>query len=635
MVRDKRDISPVLLKFGAALAVSIAGFLLSRLKTNRNKSSQPPHSPRSSVDVGRGRSWRRDDLQVTNRTSSSGSLTSISTEIHEDSYMLKVAVDNSKVFYPSSRQSWDEDGYLLTEFNDFMKEFDFNVHNSGTSPSKDETPRSDVETPRTFKGAEKVNYEQEIKYLKSMVKMLQDRERNLEVQMLEFYGHKEQETAVMELQNRLKINNMEAKLFALKIESLQADNRRLHDQVADHVKVVTELNAARTKIKLLKKKQRSEAEQNREQILSLQNIVSRLQEQELKSAATDSDIKMKLQRLKDLETETEELKKSHLRLHLENSELASQLESTKILANSILEDPETETLRKLGNQLRQENEDLVKEVERLQADRCTDVEELVYLRWINACLRHELRNFQPPYGKTVARDLSKSLSPRSEEKAKQLILEYANTEGMMEKGINIMEFEPDHWSSSQASYMTDLGELDDSLSPKTNHSGKTKIFHKLRRLLLGKETHNQSHGSSGGRTGATGDSDSPNGSLSVSTPTDNTSDLQSTRGQTPSFYSSRHSVDTQRTRSLENSRRNSEAGSSHWYRRFSSSRASDLSLENLLDQDLYSIEKSELVKFAEVLKDPGSRAGNGNRMSKLHRKSVSVGSFEALHRSSE
>ncbi|KAJ6416052.1 hypothetical protein OIU84_004783 [Salix udensis] len=267
-----------------------------------------------------------------------------------------------------------------------------------------------------------------------MVGMLRERERNLEVQMLEFYGLREQETAVMELQNRLKINNMEAKLFTLKIESLRADNRRLHDQVADHVKVVCELNAARTKIKMLKKTQRSEAEQNKEQIVTLQNTVSRLQEQELKSAATDSDIQMKLQRLKDLETETEELRKSYSRLHLENSELASQLESTKILANSILEDPETETLRKLGDQLRQENEDLVREVERLQADRCTDVEELVYLRWINACLRYELRNLQPPNGKTVARDLSKSLSPRSEERAKQLILEYANTEGMMEKG---------------------------------------------------------------------------------------------------------------------------------------------------------------------------------------------------------
>ncbi|KAJ6389601.1 hypothetical protein OIU77_027844 [Salix suchowensis] len=178
---------------------------------------------------------------------------------------------------------------------------------------------------------------------------------------------------------------------------------------------------------------------------------------------------------------------------------------------------------------------------------------------------------------------------------------------MMEKGNSIMEFGPDHWSSSRASYMTDLGELDDSPSPKTNNSGKTKIFHKLRRLLLGKD-----------RTRATGGSDSPNGSV-------NTHRILWIPKE-PGVW--------------ENSRRNSEAGSSHWYRGCSSSRASDLSLDNLLDQDSYSIEKtelsqSELVKFAEVLKDPESRAVNGNKMDKLHRKSVSVGSFEALHRSSE
>uniref|UniRef100_A0A6N2N2R3 Uncharacterized protein n=1 Tax=Salix viminalis TaxID=40686 RepID=A0A6N2N2R3_SALVM len=325
---------------------------------------------------------------------------------------------------------------------------------------------------------------------------------------------------------------------------------------------------------MLKKTQRSEAEQNKEQI-GPSNTVSRLQEQELKSAATDSDIQMKLQRLKDLETETEELRKK-----LRNG---SQLESTKILANSILEDPETETSRKLGDQLRQENEDLVR---KLRGSKQT-----VYLRWINACLRYELRNLQPPQV------------------------------GMMEKGNSIMEFEPDHRSSSRASSMTDLGELDDSPSPKTNNSGKTKIFHKLRRLLMGKETHNQSHGSSGSRTRATGDSDSPNGSVSISTPTDPTSDLQSTRGRASSFYLSRqssHSMDTQRTRSLENSRRNSEAGSSH--------------TRILLRNRVVSI---RVGKFAEVLKDPESRAVNGNRMDKLHRKSVSVGSFEALHRSSE
>ncbi|KAF9690081.1 hypothetical protein SADUNF_Sadunf01G0158700 [Salix dunnii] len=633
MVKDKRDIRPVLVKFGVAFALSFAGFLLARLKINRNKSSQLPRSPRSSdhgseADVGRERTWSGDDLQVKNRTSSSGSVASISAERYDDPCVLNVPVDNSKVLSPRSIHGGDKDGYLLTEFNDSVKELDLPANISETSKIE-ETIRSDAENPRSFKGEEEVDYEQDIRHLKNMARMLQERERNLEVQMLEFYGLKEQEAAVMELQNRLKISITEAKLFSLKIESLRADNRRLQAQVVDHAKVVAELDSARSKIKLLKKKLRLEAEQNEEQISSLKTRVSRLQEQELKSAAADSDIKMKLQRLKDLEIEAEELRKSNSKLHLENPELLSQLESTQILANSILEDPETETLRKQGDRLRQENEDLAKQVEELQAARCSDVEELVYLRWVNACLRYELRNFQPPHGKTVARDLSKSLSPGSEMKAKQLILEYANSEGMAEKGINIMEFEPDHWSSSQASSITDAGEFDDSLSSKTSHSRKTKVFHKLRKLLLGKETQNQSHGSSGERNGVTADSGSPK-------PTDTTSDLQSTGGQTPSFYSFRHSfrhsMDIQRTsRSLENSRRFSEVGSSHG---FSSGRASDLSFDSSLDQDLHSTGKSELEKFADVLKDSGSRAGNGNRIDNLHRKSVSIGSFESFRSSS-
>lgn len=60
------------------------------------------------------------------------------------------------------------------------------------------------------------------------------------------------------------------------------------------------------------------------------------------------------------------------------------------------------------NNLRQKNEDLLKQVEGLQMNRFSEVEELVYLRWVNACLRFELRNYQTPSGKTSARDLSKS-----------------------------------------------------------------------------------------------------------------------------------------------------------------------------------------------------------------------------------
>ncbi len=74
--------------------------------------------------------------------------------------------------------------------------------------------------------------------------------------------------------------------------------------------------------------------------------------------------------------------------------------------------------------LRHVNEDLIKQVEGLQSSRFSEVEELVYLRWVNACLRHELRNHQTTLARLSALDLNKSSSLESMEKAKQLMLEY-------------------------------------------------------------------------------------------------------------------------------------------------------------------------------------------------------------------
>ncbi|KAJ9179267.1 hypothetical protein P3X46_011076 [Hevea brasiliensis] len=637
MVKEKNDIRPVLVKLRVALALSFTGFLYSRIKCRRHTCSKPPRSPRPPVHLsevdGEGRAAMK-------KTHSSGSIEPGSAESHEDTRIVKIAADNPMVLSPGCRHGGEKDGYLLPEFNDLVKEFDCTAINTGISTKKDlETPRSYVGTSRAIKNVENDDYVQEIRHLNATVRMLQEREKNLEVQLLEFCGLKEQETAMIELQNRLRINNMEAKLFNLKIESLQADNQRLQAQVADHAKIIADLDAAKAKIKLLRKMLRSESEQNKERILTLQKRVTRLQERELKAAATDSEIQLKLQKLKDLEAKAQELRESNFRLHIENSELARQLESTQILVNSVLEDPGTAELREHSNRLRQENGDLAKQVEELQAGRCTDVEELVYLQWMNACLRYGLRNFHPPHGKTVARDLSKSLSPESEVKAKQLILEYANTEGMGEKGIDIMDFQSDQWSSSHTSSTLDPSDFDDSsVSPKNNNSSKIKIFNKLRRLIRGKDNQHCNHGSSVCKTGRTEDSDSPLGSSSISTATDTASDQQSNRVQSLSsqlsWHSSRPSADIRRlksanmyeTKDIEIGRRNSHSGSSSGHRKFLSGRitASDLSPENQLDQDPYSIEKSELLKMAEVLKD--SRTRN------FHRKATSLGSFEAFRR---
>ncbi|XP_059640680.1 protein CHUP1, chloroplastic-like isoform X1 [Cornus florida] len=624
-MREKRDIRPVLLRFGVALALSLGGILYSILRTKptRPSKSLPPSDCGNQVDSEVGKSGLENDHEQA--TISYFNTDSIAPEKHDESFLPKVTADSTiSSLSPSDRYSGGKDEFLLLEFNEFLNEFDMAAPEAGFSPRKHvETSSSDFEAPKAFKFAESENYEKEIENLRNMVIILRERESTLEAQLLEYYGLKEQETTLMELQNRLKINNVEAKLFTLKIESLQADNRRLEAQVADYAEVMAELETAKAKIKLLNRKLRAETELNKEQILTLQQRVTKLQDQEHEAVASDLDVQLKLQRLKNLEEEAEELRKSNHSLRLENTAVAQKLESTQILPTSVLEDQEAEALKKETHRLRQQNEDLMKEIEQLQADRCGDVEELVYLRWINACLRYELRNYQPGPGETIARDLGKTLSPESEEKAKQLILEYANREGVGEKGINVVDFDSDRWSSFQASYLTDSGEfddssVDDSSANRTNTSSKTKLFSKLRRLLRGKDNQHHSRGSSLETTAfiAENSGDSPQCNSAIPAGFVNGTDGHGNRLRTSSSQGlSRYSSDLQRSfelnrsvkdiKDFEHLRRNSDLGSSYVCEIYPSTSdcVVDSDQENQFHQDSETFKRSELLKYAEVLKD--------------------------------
>ncbi|XP_077211840.1 protein CHUP1, chloroplastic-like [Tasmannia lanceolata] len=621
---------PVLLKIGVALALSFAGYLYSHLRTRRIRPHPPPPSGGNVDVVG------KEDLK----------------EIHEE--IPPKDIDNTVIgFSPSSRSSGDEQGFLLPEFNELVQ--------NQFMMTRDSPTKADVLSyvQKARKGGDVMaEMEQEIINLRNMVQVLLERERDMEIQLLEFYGLREQETAVQEMQNRLKINTMEAKLFTLKIESLQADNRRLEAQVSDYSKVVSELESARANIKQLKRKISLDSEQTKEHLSALQKMVIAWQNQECKATSDDSDVQKKLQRLKDFEKELTELKRVNSRLQCENSDLSMKLESTQILASSFLEGPEPEVFEE-ANHLRQASDELTKEIERLRMDRCSDAEELVYLRWVNACLRYELRNYQAPPGKAVARDLSKTLSPKSEEKAKQLILEYSNS-GIDENSISLMDFDLEYSSSSQASTFTEMGEFDDSsvvISSATgNSSSKSKFLSKLKKLVLGKDSHNGNNAidtvSYVGRTSTSCGTSGRRGSLSIgsldetqrtysydsisscATVEHSTANLHGSQASfsamspkrreakiiderqnkiTLSKSMAKSSLDLQSLRNLhlENIRevedhkaRHSDVGSSYLYRGMVLREGSEMDLVGggcQLDQ-VHDAEKLELLKFAHVLK---------------------------------
>lgn len=338
MMREKKDIRPVILKFGVVLAFSLGGILYSilRSKLSRSPSSKSRPSPAERGNLAdSGELSNNDDLALL-KSPSSSQFSSI--ELGKDESLPSGShCDNcAQNFSPSKRSEGDNDVYLLPEFSDLVKEFDLAALKTGFSPCND--VETAAQNPDINKHNEKGDNEEEISILRKLVKNLKERERSLEIQLLEYYGLREQETAVMELQNRLKINNMEAKLFNLKIESLQADKKRLEEQVADYAKVVADLEAAKAKIKLLKKKMKSETDQNKEHILALQERVVMLQKQENRALSIESDVQMKLQKLKDVEDEVQELRNANHSLRLENSSLGEKLDCLQNLATAFLED---------------------------------------------------------------------------------------------------------------------------------------------------------------------------------------------------------------------------------------------------------------------------------------------------------
>ncbi|KAG6429846.1 hypothetical protein SASPL_107900 [Salvia splendens] len=324
--------------------------------------------------------------------------------------------------------------------------------------------------------SEMANNASELERLRDLVKELEEREVKLEGELLEYYGLKEQESSISELQKQLKIKTVEIDMLNITINSLQAERKKLQEELSQGVAARKELDMARRKIKELQKQIQLEANQTKGQLLLLKQQVSSLQSKEQESAEVDK----KLKAVKELEVEVMELKRKNKELQHEKRELIVKLDSAESKVRTLSNITETEMVAKVReevNEMKHANEDLVKQVEGLQMNRFSEVEELVYLRWVNARLRFELRNYQTPSGKVSARDLSKSLSPRSQEKAKQLMLEYAGSErggGDTDMGSNF-----DNTSVDSEDF--DNMSIDSSTSRFSSISKKPGLIQKLKR----------------------------------------------------------------------------------------------------------------------------------------------------------
>ncbi|XP_047094652.1 protein CHUP1, chloroplastic-like [Lolium rigidum] len=328
---------------------------------------------------------------------------------------------------------------------------------------------------RSRYNAHMANNAAEMERLRSLVHELEEREVKLEGELLEYYGLKEQETDVTELQKQLKIKTVEVDMLNITISSLQAERKKLQEDVVRGAAAKKELEASRTRIKELQRQIQMEANQTKGQLMLLKQQVMGLKAKEEEVAKKDAEIERKLKKLKDLEVEVLELRRKNKELLYEKRDLMVKLDAAQ---GKITESDVVAHARDEINNLRHTNEDLTKQVEGLQMNRFSEVEELVYLRWVNACLRFELRNYQIPSGKMSARDLNRTLSPKSQERAKQLMLEYGSERG---QGDTDLDSAPSSAPSSPRSEDFDTMSIDSSSSRYSFLSKRPNLMQKLKK----------------------------------------------------------------------------------------------------------------------------------------------------------
>lgn len=230
----------------------------------------------------------------------------------------------SSVINPSlSNPCFLEEDEILPEFEDFLSgQIDYPL------PNDKYDLRQDNEKDRMYE-LEMANNANELERLRNLVKELEEREVKLEGELLEYYGLKEQESDVTELQRQVKIKSVEIDMLNVTINSLQAERKKLQDEISQGVVARKELEIARNKIKELQRQIQLDANQTRGQLLMLKQQVTGLQSKEEATFKNDSEVEKKLKAVSELEMTVVELKRKNKELQFEKRDLMVKLDAAE------------------------------------------------------------------------------------------------------------------------------------------------------------------------------------------------------------------------------------------------------------------------------------------------------------------
>uniref|UniRef100_A0A7N0UAM2 Protein CHUP1, chloroplastic n=1 Tax=Kalanchoe fedtschenkoi TaxID=63787 RepID=A0A7N0UAM2_KALFE len=228
---------------------------------------------------------------------------------------------------------------------------------------------------------EKANGDQVGLGLKEVILGLVDRINELEARFQRYQSMKEYEGLLVELQNELRLEAARGDSLEKEVSSLEAEAMRVRDWETYGLRLLQEARNLEQENGVLKKKVKRLSRRCKEgaRVVSEQRL--RIQESEAMIMKSREEVAKGADVANKMDEEIGELQLVVDGLRREKVELTDKLE----IAEASL------TLKHEGEMITMdEYKHIINELEKLQKEFTAEVNELVYLRWTNACLRHQL-----------------------------------------------------------------------------------------------------------------------------------------------------------------------------------------------------------------------------------------------------
>ncbi|TMW90383.1 hypothetical protein EJD97_015783 [Solanum chilense] len=182
------------------------------------------------------------------------------------------------------------------------------------------------------------------------------------------YTHlKEKEIALMDMQYKLLLEMNKVEFFSKEITLMEAESQRFQNMVIEYLRIMELLDLSNSENSLLQNRVKKLLKKIKEHSRVMKEQKFQLEAKEKEISTNQEGLEMKDHVIKEMELEIQQLK-----MELELAKTSNQSKN----------DVEVVTI--------EDHKKLVNELEQLQKDKASEDKELVYLRWCNACLRHEL-----------------------------------------------------------------------------------------------------------------------------------------------------------------------------------------------------------------------------------------------------